>query len=225
MSNGGLDMIEPTKESREILVEAMDSFSNNIDVKEINYVISKKIPKEKIRFSKYRSNRGKEELVRSQNKGIEYLSNNKTPSLPPPQTQPKTKPQPQTFNLLPLPPPQTKPQSKTQKYSRFQYDIDKQSFNSLEDYHKLNILTYILTKYDIINDINFYVFNDEKIINHLLEQMINIINIMHIELILKSKKIIIEDVKYNELIKYSTNLRLFEISKLLIKYQALDKLL
>jgi flagellin-specific chaperone FliS len=110
MSNGGLDMLEPTKEARKILVEAMDSFSNNSDVKEINYVISKKIPKEKIRFSKYRSNRGKEELVRSQNKGIEYLSNNKTPSLPPPQTQ--------TFNLLPPTPPQPKPQTPTPRRAR-----------------------------------------------------------------------------------------------------------
>jgi hypothetical protein len=92
MSNSGLDMVEPTKESRKRLVEAMDEFSNEDGVKEINKIISDNIPSHKIILSKYRTSRDKEELIHSVRKGVEFFSKSKSVlhSLPPSSSKVKT---------------------------------------------------------------------------------------------------------------------------------------
>ena len=130
------------------------------------------------------------------------------------------------FNLI------VHPHNKPQEYEMYiQVNFDTNMFNSLQNKNQLYLLKYIFSIPHLINKIKnfleiFTIFSKNK--NNLLE-LINIVIKMNdqtnLDYILRNKTIKLNEEDYKPLHDIVLNLRLFDMIKVLTKYEARDYIL
>lgn len=110
------------------------------------------------------------------------------------------------------------------------FDIDM--FNSLENKNKLYFIKYIFSTWNTssnkIKNLLEIITNLSKNKNNLLHLINNIIktnDITQIEYILQNKSIKLNEEDYDKLQEFALSLRLFDIVKILIKFQTIDSIL
>ena len=109
--------------------------------------------------------------------------------------------------------------------------LDIKMYNSLESpEYKFNVLKYMFSKFELnhgkilynVDEIFKLFLDHHKYLVKILYQLIMTNNIYALEYVLKNKPEKIKQNIYDELQEYSTTLRLFGITNVLIKYDSID---